>query len=98
MAKKIRIVAVPPGEAPEWVRQKWIGQELPIAEDIPASLTQTGVKFGPADNIGGYPVETRIAIEILEETSPEAAEWWKQNILAGIMSYLVFKREVCEIV
>ncbi len=26
----VRIVAVPPGEAPFWVRQKWVGLELPV--------------------------------------------------------------------
>ena len=27
----IRIVGVPPGEAPLWVREKWLGLELPLA-------------------------------------------------------------------
>jgi hypothetical protein len=26
----VRIVAVPPGEAPLWVRQKWVGLDLPV--------------------------------------------------------------------
>ena len=27
----VRIIAVPPGEAPLWVREKWVGVELPVA-------------------------------------------------------------------
>jgi hypothetical protein len=27
----VRIVAVPPGEAPLWVREKWVGLDLPVA-------------------------------------------------------------------
>jgi hypothetical protein len=28
----IRIISVPPGEAPLWVREKWVGLELPLAD------------------------------------------------------------------
>ena len=28
---RIRIIAVPPEEAPAWVREKWVGLELPLA-------------------------------------------------------------------
>jgi hypothetical protein len=27
----VRIIAAPPGEAPLWVRQKWVGLDLPVA-------------------------------------------------------------------
>ena len=27
----VRIVAVPPGEAPLWVREQWVGLDLPVA-------------------------------------------------------------------
>ena len=27
----IKIVSVPSGEAPEWVRKEWVGLELPLA-------------------------------------------------------------------
>ena len=26
----VRIIAAPPGEAPLWVRQKWVGLDLPV--------------------------------------------------------------------
>lgn len=97
---KIRIVAVPPGQAPEWVRQEWIGLEIPIAEDtlVPEDSIQMGVKFGKPENVGGYPVETDVAVKILKEKSPKAARWWEENISSVIMPWLVFKKEVCELV
>jgi hypothetical protein len=31
-ARSIRVIAIPPGEAPLWVREKWVGLELPLAD------------------------------------------------------------------
>lgn len=126
--RKIRIVAVPPGQAPEWVRREWVGLELPIAKNTPdpvdsietginfyrpEELVQTAMtkgkpreviqkranldKFKPK-NIGGYSVETKTAIAILAEKSPTAAKWWKENISLVLMPWLVFKKEVCELI
>lgn len=30
---KIRIIKVPSGEAPEWVREAWVGLEIPTLEN-----------------------------------------------------------------
>jgi hypothetical protein len=45
----IRIVSVPPGEAPLWVREKWVGLELPLAGGIrrPRDYHAFGVLSGP---------------------------------------------------
>jgi len=45
----VRIIAVPKGEAPDWVREKWVGLELPTFEQIrgPHTLTGWGVVTGP---------------------------------------------------
>jgi len=37
--RKVRIVAVPPGEAPLWVREKRVGLELPLAQSSARPLT-----------------------------------------------------------
>ena len=29
-SRTIRIISIPPGEAPLWVREKWVGLELPL--------------------------------------------------------------------
>jgi hypothetical protein len=90
---KIRIIAVPPGEAPLWVREQWVGLELPIfGGPDPRTLTGYGVLSGPpplsledfeAGRRGrlevttGYCVKAAVAIDVLEAVNAEAAAWWK---------------------
>ena len=94
---KIKIIATPPGEAPEWVRNEWVGLELPVVEVDMKGVIQFGAaECGPPQNIGGYQVETKKAIEILKEKNPKAAQWWLENPLLKFMDVLVFKKEVCE--
>jgi hypothetical protein len=90
----VRIVAVPPGEAPFWVRQKWVGLDLPVVRysahrkfptfgvlSAPRSWpAQWAAVFrGPAELVAGYAVEGRSAVSILAKASPEAATWWREN-------------------
>jgi hypothetical protein len=92
---KIRIKSTPPGEAPEHVRQAWIGLEIPV----PARFTGrrrafgVGVLSGPKSRLGallawlygraqrhvGYIVEASVAVDLLASRCPEAAEWWRQH-------------------
>ena len=100
MVDRIRIIDIPPGQAPEWVRREWVGLELPIDESAPApeKRRQIGVEGGKAENLGGYPINTLVAIKSLRERSPQAAEWWETNIPLELIPRLAFKREVCIIV
>ena len=90
----VQIVAVPPGEAPLRVREKWVGLELPvIGYPAPAkfivygALTQPrsmlaqwwGLVRGRAEKVSGYVVEASAAMDILAMSSPEAASWWREN-------------------
>jgi hypothetical protein len=90
----VRIVAVPPGEAPFWVRRKWVGLDLPVVRysahrkfptfgvlSIPrSSPAQSAAMFpGRADFIVGYAVEAASAVGILATACPEAAAWWREN-------------------
>ena len=90
----IRIVAVPPGEAPLWVREKWVGLDLPVAHysgsrkfittgvlSLPRSMLAQwlAVFRGRAGLTAGYAVEALPAIGILAKASPEAAAWWREN-------------------
>jgi hypothetical protein len=92
--RTIRIVAVPPGEAPLWVREKWVGLELPLAFDAAArDYRGFGVVSGPrtflrqlwallrgrAERVSGYAVEGARAVDILQSSSPEAAAWWRTH-------------------
>lgn len=90
----VRIVAVPPGEAPLWVREKWVGLDLPVARcsgkrkfialgvlSSPRSMLAQwlAVFRGRAERVAGYAVEALPAIDILASASPEAAAWWREN-------------------
>lgn len=91
----LRITSVPPGEAPFWVRQKWVGLSLPLAQQcVHAHPHRTfGVLsrpknifvrilaqlFGKLPKESGYIVASRTAIDLLAQTSPEAADWWRAN-------------------
>jgi len=95
---KIKIIAVPPGQAPLWVRQKWVGMTLPVVENLPADTVEMGVLGGKPENSGGYPVETVVAIQGLEKKSLKAANWWKSHVNPACMPWLSFQRAVCELV
>ena len=90
----IRIVAVPPGEAPLWVREKWVGLDLPVARysgrrkfltmgvlSLPRSMPAQwlAVFRGRVEPIAGYAVEALPAVDILAHAHPEAAAWWREN-------------------
>ena len=92
----IRIAATPAGEAPLWVREKWVGLELPVA-DGDRGLTNTytsGVLSGPRNRFialfwglfgrlerqTGYAVNVNEALGILEKTNSNAAAWWRVNV------------------
>jgi hypothetical protein len=92
----IRIVGVPPGEAPLWVRERWVGLQLPLADGDrgPRQVLTSGVLSGPRNRLialwwrlrgrlprkSGYAVDAIAAVGILERTAPEAAAWWRQNV------------------
>jgi len=97
----IRIVATPPGEAPEAVRGAWVGLELPLASG------ETGLR--PLEQIEvislrltgkaqGYLVDSKQALAILADQHPEAAAWWHDHCAAALASraHLAFPPEVCE--
>jgi hypothetical protein len=92
----VRIVAAPPGEAPLWVREQWVGLELPLAANTakPQRYVTSGVLSGPLSfwqlilwqfigrlkPASGYPVDVAAALSVLETKSPEAARWWHENV------------------
>ena len=90
----IRIIAAPPGEAPLWVREKWVGLDLPVTRysgqgrflalgvlTAPRSWLGQWIAVirGRAERVAGYMVEAVPAVGILGEKSPEAAMWWREN-------------------
>jgi hypothetical protein len=92
---KVRIIAVPSGEAPLWVREKWVGLELPLAQKsvVAQSCLSAGVLSGPKSFLStlagcftrryeqesGFIVSVIPALHVLEAASPETANWWRSN-------------------
>jgi len=106
--KRIRIIAVPPGQAPEEVRKQWIGVEIPLSIEQDAAGFDFGVFGGKPDprNMTGYKVDIDEAICALTEKntaeSSMATKWWidwRENTLSGRMAdAFTFAKEVCELI
>jgi hypothetical protein len=91
----VRIINVPPGEAPLEVRKAWVGLVLPLAGNRSKArkLPIVGVLTGPKTFFAsllnllrgqrsfstGFAVEVQSAVHILERAHPMAAAWWKGN-------------------
>ena len=91
----IRITAVPEGAAPKWVREKWLGLELPLVikqkktrKFFTRSVLENPdglfgalrrILTGKSEKQDGYAVATLAAIAVLEKADVDAAAWWKQN-------------------
>jgi hypothetical protein len=93
---KIEIVSRPAGQAPEWVRDAWIGLKLPVVPSKPGPTE--GVLGGPGspENFSGFHVNTRVAMAILEKSNPQAYEWWEDHLQVDDHSELVFGRQFCK--
>jgi hypothetical protein len=99
----IRISSIPAGAAPDWVRQRWVGLELPVVlhpqkTGLFASVRRMLTGKGGKDD--SFPVATLAAVAILEKSSPDAAQWWRDNA-APIMkpgSFFVFRKDCCYLI
>jgi hypothetical protein len=90
----IKIIAIPPGQAPEEVRREWVGLTIPLPRQETSGF-QMGVLGGLAKNIGGYEVRSRDAFDLLLAKSQPAWKWFVEHGFLG--SHPVFAREVCEL-
>ncbi|HLY06962.1 MAG TPA: hypothetical protein VKR31_14550 [Rhizomicrobium sp.] len=110
---RIRIASVPPGDAPLWVREKWVGVKLnSVLGPSPEVFRSASVVAPPSffaslwrlitrqsGKVNGYPVQVTAAIDALEKSSPEAATWWRQNTpqLLSPRRFFVFDANACEV-
>ena len=100
----IRIVGIPPGEAPLSIRKEWVGLVLPLAShDRSAYQVETcGVVSGVKSKGStiGYLVHIEDALAVLAKTAPHAASWWRKHAgrLVAEGGNLIFHEHVCELV
>jgi hypothetical protein len=109
---QITITRRPIGEAPEWVRDAWIGLSLPTSQSAKKHWRGVGVLTGPTRalqlwwallrgrtiSVTGYLVDSKIAVDLLGEKNAAAAQWWRENTPELIASGrgFVFDADACE--
>ena len=79
---RIRIAYVPDGEPPKWIREAWVGLELPCYPDAghdpdraEGALSGEKLKRNPF----GFHVPQDLALEVLEQSRPASAAWWRSQ-------------------
>lgn len=83
MQPMIKIVRAPASEAPEWVRQAWVGLVLPCDPYVGYGQNPEKGVLSLKENEGiqrkrySYAVLQQDAIDILRHHSPNAASWWR---------------------
>jgi hypothetical protein len=93
---RIRISKRPPGEAPESIRDCWVGVTLTVSPSLQdrRKFRGVGVLSGPSSWLGslfayfmgrtavvnGYAVDAGAAVEELSKHAPQAATWWRENV------------------
>lgn len=91
----VRITQRPEGEAPDWVRDAWIGLTLPTTHRTVRVWYGFGVLSGPHDayrqwfsffrrgrkqRVAGYRVNAKAAVDLLGVSHPQAAQWWREHV------------------
>ena len=110
----IIIVRRPSGEAPEWVRDAWIGMTLPLLVQKRRKWRGVGVLSGPARylpklwavitgnslRVEGFVVRAPDAIERLERHNPDAARWWRTHAphMMRRRAGFIFEAVACDVV
>ncbi|HJO64840.1 MAG TPA: hypothetical protein QF469_05820 [Sphingomonas sanguinis] len=110
---RIMIVRRPNGEAPEWVRDAWIGVSIPLLIPSRRMVRGFGVLTGPRGvlpqiwamlrgrtvNVDGFVVNARIAVDCLEGHRPDAAAWWRLHTprLLRKRTIFMFDAAACEL-
>ena len=77
---RIRFTSAPQGQAPQWVREAWIGVTVPCFPftGTPPEGSLCGVENGKvAKSYECALVPEFEAIEALEKHNSEAARWWR---------------------
>ncbi|MFG6283566.1 hypothetical protein [Sphingomonas sp. S6] len=108
----IRIVQRPIGEAPDWVRDAWIGLSLPLASKREREWRSLGVLTGPPGWLSqiwamvsgktflvrGYMVNAKAAVDQLADNHPSAAAWWREHTPHMLTGrrYFTFDTAACE--
>lgn len=99
----VRVKEAPPGGDIEWIRNAWVGLELPAFGPSTAEVSEfafiTPDGRPTSSRLIGYWVNSGFAINILAQSQPEAAKWLVGNIPELSESpgaYIWFSARCCE--
>lgn len=110
---RIRIIQIPEGEAPLWVRKAWVGLTLPcdpicgypsqcghLDEAIAGANKERGVltKQPLKQNRYGFSVPQAPALIVLKKKSIRAARWWQLKGFPQHDQYFHFDQSEAEII
>jgi hypothetical protein len=104
VGQRIRVVSVPPGEAPPDIRAAWVGCELPLfatSDDPRIGRKRKGVLSRQEKaHHEGWVVQVTDAVDALEHYNPKAARWWRDNTpdLLQPGKLFLFPAEACVLV
>ena len=90
---RIKILKIPDGEAPQWVREAWVGLILACFPYIGIpSGGLSGILSGDEveSNRRGVIVSQDLAIAELAKHDKEAADWWLDNGFGKAEEYFFF--------
>lgn len=89
---QVKITKVPAGPAPLWVREAWVGVEFRAQDANSGGPEVDFLKEGGRRPGGGGEIPTRDHVEVfveealnaLETRSPDAAQWFRDNLPPGM--------------
>jgi len=99
LAKIIKIIAIPQGEAEQWVRRCWVGCVFPCLPESGRQLmpVQGAVSGERVGSTAGFNVLQETALQVLALRFPTAAAWWREHGFPQNEQYFRFRAEECEV-
>ena len=110
----IEITDVPPGAAPDWVRQTWVGMQLKAVQSTPVTMPTVSMRGGQKSKLSiiwnmlsgqattrtGYIVNARDAIGLMALKNEEAAQWCIDNTPLALdpKQVLLFEQSCCRLI
>ncbi len=89
----IKIVMPPAGDAPHWVKEAWVGVQIPLIRAFDGNIVDV-VSGKETKDVKGF----HSAIAALRSKSPQAAIWWDVHFDFHTLQYLIFLRDTCEVI
>ena len=89
----IRITSIPLGEAPEEIRNAWIGLVIPLLVEEGVAQPQQRQAHGQRH----YEVLAIVAVTLLWNHNKVAAQWWLTNARHRLGNIWGFNTECCEL-